>query len=100
MVKGDYGMNLITSSIMLPNAISSLLTSDHHVIYDRVERIYREINNSIMENSLVITLHLKKLPLVLSRFTALTGLLVRVYYTLRGSALLYMIYIWPFSSVR
>nr|QKN22530.1 callose synthase 10 [Urtica dioica subsp. dioica] len=42
-----------------------------------VERIYREINNSIMENSLVITLHLKKLPLVLSRFTALTGLLLR-----------------------
>ncbi|KAF3620082.1 Callose synthase 10 [Capsicum annuum] len=40
-----------------------------------VERIYREINNSIMEGSLVITLSLKKLPVVLSRFTALTGLL-------------------------
>ncbi|KAI4336268.1 hypothetical protein L6164_014813 [Bauhinia variegata] len=42
-----------------------------------VERIFREINNSILERSLVITLSLKKLPLVLSRFTALTGLLIR-----------------------
>ncbi|CAI0446349.1 unnamed protein product [Linum tenue] len=42
-----------------------------------VERIFREINNSIQEGSLVITLSLKKLPLVLSRFTALTGLLIR-----------------------
>nr|XP_043615272.1 callose synthase 10 isoform X2 [Erigeron canadensis] len=41
-----------------------------------VERIFREINNSMMENSLVMTLHLKKLPLVLSRFSALTGLLI------------------------
>ncbi|KAL7139527.1 hypothetical protein ABFS83_09G058200 [Erythranthe nasuta] len=42
-----------------------------------VERIFREINSSISEGSLVITLHLKKLPVVLSRFTALTGLLIR-----------------------
>ncbi|CAO2824721.1 unnamed protein product [Amaranthus hypochondriacus] len=42
-----------------------------------VERIYREINNSINEGSLVITLSLKKIPLVQSRFTALTGLLIR-----------------------
>ncbi|XP_071903645.1 callose synthase 10-like isoform X2 [Coffea arabica] len=42
-----------------------------------VERIFREINNSIQEGSLVITLNLKKLPVVLSRFTALTGLLIR-----------------------
>lgn len=42
-----------------------------------VERIFREINASILEGSLVITLILKKLPLVLSRFTALTGLLTR-----------------------
>ncbi|KAK9926738.1 hypothetical protein M0R45_023951 [Rubus argutus] len=40
-----------------------------------VERIYREINNSIMEGSLVVTLSLKKLPLVLQRLTALTGLI-------------------------
>ncbi|KAK4568877.1 hypothetical protein RGQ29_004339 [Quercus rubra] len=40
-----------------------------------VERIFREINNSISEGSLVITLSLKHLPVVLSRFTALTGLL-------------------------
>ncbi|XP_038685506.1 callose synthase 10 isoform X2 [Tripterygium wilfordii] len=42
-----------------------------------VERIFREINNSILEGSLVITLSLKKLPTVLSRFTALTGLMIR-----------------------
>jgi len=42
-----------------------------------VERIYREINNSISVGSLVITLSLHKLPVVLSRFTALTGLLIR-----------------------
>ncbi|KAL8517465.1 hypothetical protein ACS0TY_015637 [Phlomoides rotata] len=41
-----------------------------------VERVFREINNSISEGSLVITLSLKKLPIVLSRFTALTGLLI------------------------
>ncbi|XWS47846.1 hypothetical protein CRYUN_Cryun13aG0020200 [Craigia yunnanensis] len=40
-----------------------------------VERIYREINNSISEGSLVITLMLKKLPLVLQKLTALLGLL-------------------------
>ncbi|KAL6997050.1 Callose synthase 10, variant 2 [Sarracenia purpurea var. burkii] len=42
-----------------------------------VERIFREISNSMLDGSLVITLSLKKLPLVLSRFTALTGLLTR-----------------------
>ncbi|KAJ4839988.1 Callose synthase 10 [Turnera subulata] len=42
-----------------------------------VERIFREINNSISEGSLLIALQLTKLPLVLSRFTALTGLLIR-----------------------
>ncbi|GFQ03859.1 callose synthase 10 [Phtheirospermum japonicum] len=42
-----------------------------------VERIFREINSSISDGSLVITLFLKKLPVVLSRFTALTGLLTR-----------------------
>ncbi|KAE9608552.1 hypothetical protein Lal_00020821 [Lupinus albus] len=42
-----------------------------------VEKIFREINNSISEGSVVLTLSLKKLPLVLSRFTALTGLLIR-----------------------
>ncbi|CAK8541887.1 unnamed protein product [Lathyrus sativus] len=42
-----------------------------------VERIFREINNSISEESLVITLTLKKLPHVMSRLTALTGLLIR-----------------------
>lgn len=40
-----------------------------------VERIYREINNSISEGSLVITLSLKKLPVVLQKLTALLGLL-------------------------
>lgn len=48
------------------------------LLYDRVERIFREINNSILEESLLVTLSLKKLPLVVRRFTALTGLLVCV----------------------
>ncbi|XP_047316862.1 callose synthase 10 [Impatiens glandulifera] len=42
-----------------------------------VDRIFREINSSMLEGSLVITLHFKKLNMVLSRFTALTGLLIR-----------------------
>ncbi|KAL9375459.1 hypothetical protein Peur_032338 [Populus x canadensis] len=42
-----------------------------------VERIFREINNSISEGSLVITLRLEKLPHVLSRFIALFGLLIQ-----------------------
>lgn len=43
-----------------------------------MERIFLEISNSIQEGSLAITLNLKKLQLVVSRFTALTGLLVRL----------------------
>ncbi|XP_031403212.1 callose synthase 10 isoform X2 [Punica granatum] len=42
-----------------------------------VERIFREINNSILEGSLFMTLKLVKLQLVVSRFTALAGLLIR-----------------------
>lgn len=42
-----------------------------------VERIFREINNSILEDSLLLTLSLKKLPQVVQKFTALTGLLIR-----------------------
>ncbi|KAI3499518.1 hypothetical protein L1887_35319 [Cichorium endivia] len=41
-----------------------------------VERIFREINNSMSTGSLLVTLDFKKLPLVLSRFNALTGLLI------------------------
>ncbi|XP_068634434.1 callose synthase 10 [Aristolochia californica] len=53
-----------------------------HSLVDRegrlwVERLYHEINDSIMEGSLLVTLSLKKLPLVVSRLTALTGLLIR-----------------------
>lgn len=42
-----------------------------------VERIFREIGNSISEGSLVITLRLEKLPHVLQRFIALFGLLIQ-----------------------
>ncbi|CAN8316738.1 unnamed protein product [Cochlearia groenlandica] len=42
-----------------------------------VEKVFLEISNSIQEGSLAITLNLKKLQLVVSRFTALTGLLIR-----------------------
>ena len=51
-----------------------------HVFFDdRVERLFRELNNSISEGSLVVTITLKKLQLVVSRFTALTGLLVSLH---------------------
>lgn len=55
--------------------ISCLLTIDC-CFCNRVERIFLEISNSIEQGSLAITLNLKKLQLVVSRFTALTGLLV------------------------
>ncbi|KAI4303806.1 hypothetical protein MLD38_039399 [Melastoma candidum] len=42
-----------------------------------VERIFREVNNSIGEGSLVVTVSLQKLLVVVTRFTALTGLLIR-----------------------
>ncbi|RVW26616.1 Callose synthase 10 [Vitis vinifera] len=42
-----------------------------------VERIFREINNSILEDSLFTILDPQKLPMVLQRLTALTGLLIR-----------------------
>lgn len=57
--------------VMLSDHLFSLV-----LFHGRVERVFREINGSISEGSLVITLSLKKLPVVLSRFTALTGLLV------------------------
>ena len=85
MVKGDFGMNslIFTMLILLFQMCHIVIYHDCHVVvllcnllYGRVERIYREINNSIMEGSLVITLTLKKLPQVLQKLTALTGLLV------------------------
>ncbi|XP_042393407.1 callose synthase 10 isoform X2 [Zingiber officinale] len=52
-----------------------------HYVFDGegrwVETLFRELNNSISEGSLVVTITLKKLQLVLSRFSALTGLLIR-----------------------
>lgn len=42
-----------------------------------VERIFREINNSISQDSLFTILDPQKLPMVLQRLTALTGLLIR-----------------------
>lgn len=42
-----------------------------------VERLFRKINDSIIEGSILVNLQLKKLPQVLARFIALTGLLIR-----------------------
>lgn len=50
----------------------------HNLVYVRVERIFREINNSISEGFLLVTLDLKKISIVLQKITALTGLLVLV----------------------
>lgn len=51
-----------------------LVTFEVH--YFRVERLFREINGSIAEGSLVVTVNLKKLQALLSRLIGLTGLLV------------------------
>lgn len=75
-----YYLNLCLKIIMLQFTILFLSFFPYfhfnNILSYRVERIFREINDSIKENSLVMTLDLKKLNLVLSRFTALTGLLV------------------------
>lgn len=53
----------------------------HNIFFSctRVERIFLLINTSISDGSLFTTLSLKKIPLVLSRFSALFGLLVYVF---------------------
>lgn len=45
----------------------------------RVERLFHKIDDSVKEWSILVNLQLKKLPLVVSRFTALTGLLVSLF---------------------
>ncbi|KAM0882138.1 hypothetical protein ACQ4PT_032510 [Festuca glaucescens] len=42
-----------------------------------VERLFRDLNESITQGSLLVTINLKKLQLVQSRLTGLTGLLIR-----------------------
>ncbi|KAL6641747.1 hypothetical protein ACP70R_019928 [Stipagrostis hirtigluma subsp. patula] len=42
-----------------------------------VERLFRDLNESMEQGSLLVTINLKKLQLVQSRLTGLTGLLVR-----------------------
>nr|CAB3499926.1 unnamed protein product [Digitaria exilis] len=42
-----------------------------------VERLFRDLNESIAQGSLLVTIHLRKLQLVLTRLTGLTGLLIR-----------------------
>ncbi|CAD6212301.1 unnamed protein product [Miscanthus lutarioriparius] len=41
------------------------------------ERLFRDLNDSIAQGSLLVTINLKKLQLVQSRLTGLTGLLIR-----------------------
>ncbi|XP_062233797.1 callose synthase 10 isoform X2 [Phragmites australis] len=42
-----------------------------------VERLFRDLNESITQSSLLVTINLKKLQYVQSRLTGLTGLLIR-----------------------
>ncbi|VAH99522.1 unnamed protein product [Triticum turgidum subsp. durum] len=42
-----------------------------------VERLFQNLNDSIRDDSLLVTINLKKLQLVQSRLTGLTGLLIR-----------------------
>lgn len=44
----------------------------------RVERIYADIQKSIEDRNIHVDFQLNKLPLVISRVTALTGILVRI----------------------
>ena len=44
----------------------------------RVERVYEDIQRSIEDRKIHVNFHLSKLPLVISRVTALTGILVRI----------------------
>lgn len=46
--------------------------------YFRVERIYDDINVSVEKRSIHVDFQLTKLPLVISRVTALMGVLVRL----------------------
>lgn len=41
-----------------------------------VERLYRDVNDSIQDGSVLVNFQIDKLPLLLSRMTALTGLLI------------------------
>lgn len=81
----QFKFNQICNRFCMPCILKCVILILYYfgnLLYGRVERIFREINNSISEGSLVITLSLKKLPVVLSRFTALTGLLVCVLLTM------------------
>lgn len=53
-------------------------TYESRGLYCRVERIYEDINVSIERKSIHVDFDLSKLPLVISRVTALMGLLVRI----------------------
>lgn len=57
------------------NILQSIVADQEGKLW--VERLFREIYNSISEGSLVVTVTLKKLQLVASRLNALTGLLTR-----------------------
>jgi len=85
-VKEDSGMNGFSMNAAFVSHVLGVCSCSFVFLFcfmlpvsDRVERIFREINNSILEGSLVITLRLEKLPHVLSRFIALFGLLVCVF---------------------
>jgi hypothetical protein len=43
-----------------------------------VERLFRDLSDSMAQGSLLVTINLRKLQLVLTRLTGLTGLLVRL----------------------
>ena len=59
----------------------------------RVERLFRELSNSVAEGSLMVNVNMKKLPSLLSRLSRLTGLLVslRVCHILHGAYTIYLL---------
>jgi callose synthase len=61
------------------------LTVTHAAAINRVERLFRDLSDNMTQGSLLVTINLRKLQLVLTRLTGLTGLLVIVTFVF-GSA--------------
>ncbi|WOL18279.1 callose synthase 10 [Canna indica] len=77
--------NKISKDKYMAYAVKEVFYSAERILYSVVdgegrlwvEKLFQELNSSISDNSITVTITLNKLQLVLSRFTALTGLLIR-----------------------
>lgn len=55
-----------------------VLIFHNYLYYARVERVYDDINASITKKNIHLDFQLNKLPLLISRVSALMGILVRI----------------------